>query len=43
MAESMKEMDKYQPKIIMLCDWPYEQNLSLFVMPSSKNQFLYRY
>ena len=27
MAESMKEIDKYQPKIIKLCDWPYETKL----------------
>ena len=43
MAESMKEMGKYQPKIIKLCNWPYETKLVIVVIPSSKNQFLYRY
>ena len=43
MAESMKEMSKYQPKMIKLCDWPYETKLVIVVIPSSKKQFLYRY
>ena len=36
----MKEIDKYQPKIIKLCDWPYETKLvnvcdSVFKKPIS--------